>query len=285
MSNLRKIFYVCLQQFRESLLTQRVWAGYAIGIVLMAVPVYQYVRYAGENPVQVGEGILVALVNPINVFVIFIGLMLSLSDSPFVTPRSAMTICRVPRKLWGYSMALYIFLHTALYFLVLFAVSSLVTCRNGYFGNVWSNIMYRWSMYNGSSALAGYGITAPDTVLVQNYSPVKAVLLSWILLCACGYLMMLLLFVLNLNMHRMVGYAAVLGIQFVGLSVCGNYIMWIPDRFVPLVLSNLNRMVSGGIPFWYSMAVFLLGIIVLISVLEIVVRKSDFRISIGGKME
>lgn len=283
MKSIKTAVYVCVSQICSGFMSVRVWIGYLVGILLTAVPVWNYLQYAGGNPVYIGEGILTALVNPVNHFVIFCGLMLCLSDSPFVTERSSMMIYRTSKKIWGYSMAFYTGIQTVLYYTVIFAASFLISSRKGYMGSVWSSVMYRWSTQGGAAAGSNYGISPPNIALLQSASPWKAVLISWVLLCICGYSLTLLLFVLNLAAQRMLGYAIVLGIQFLGMSVSGNYIMWVPGRFLPLILSNYDQIIQRGIPLLYALAEFVLMLLVLFSILDVIIKKIDFKIAAGEK--
>ncbi len=279
--NVRIIRYLCIQQFREKLCSPKIWAGYILGIIFFQIPVVQYLKYANMAEVQVCEGALVSLANPINIFALTTGILLILSDAPFVTDRSVTMIYRISRKIWGYAMCVYIVGQTVIYYGLAFLISLLLMGKNGYVGSVWSRVMIR-SVTTGSATAYKYGFSPMSQDILELFSPIKAYIYSYLLLCLSSIFFGILLFVLNLKFRQMIGYLVIIVLQFIGLSICRGYLLWIPVQIVPLPLSSLGIITSAGIPMPFAVCYFLLGSVFLVYLLQFFMRKADFRSCSGG---
>ena len=121
-SKVHMVFYLWKRQFIESLLKKQTICGYLLGGVLMMVFSVQYLNYAGNRSIQCLEPMIVTMINPIASLLLFIGLILILSDPPFVNNRSAMMFYRSTRKTWMCGMLCYMASHIILYYIILYYI-------------------------------------------------------------------------------------------------------------------------------------------------------------------
>ena len=125
---------------------------------------------------------IVTMINPIASLLLFIGLILILSDPPFLNSRSAMMFYRATRKTWMCGMLCYMVFHIILYYAFLLAVSMVSTMSHSYTGNVWSRALMRMVSVEKMAATSKYGIFVPNQSVFEHFSPFESVISIYVCL-------------------------------------------------------------------------------------------------------
>lgn len=281
----RIIRYLLGQQFLESLSSPKVICGYLLGSLMSVITTLQYLRYTGNRNISFCEPTILIMINPVNRFVIFIGLILVLSNPPFITKRSVMMFYRITRKVWGISTLLYIIAHTFLYYGVSIIIPMLLAIKNSYTANVWSRAMVRLVSVEKVSGISEYGLSIPDFTMIEHISPGKAIFFLYFANCFCGILLLLLAYLVSIRKNAIWGNMIVLMIQFVGLSVCREYMGVIPSWTVPFSLIDLELIVLHNIPYMYVIEYFIIGVSVEIIFVLKLLKHMELHTIVGEKYE
>ena len=113
---LRTVRYLWGQQLLENLGSSKIISGYILGVLISVLASVQYLQYAGNRSIHLAEPMVLMMENPVYRFIIFIGLLLVLSNAPFITERSVLMIYRINRKEWAISSLLYMVTHIFAYY-------------------------------------------------------------------------------------------------------------------------------------------------------------------------
>lgn len=282
MTDLRKSFYICGQQLLGELMSPRVWAAYLLAVVNILRITIPYLNYLGDNPGQLCEAFLAAFSDRISVTLFLLSYFILICDAPFVNSRSVLMIYRVRKTVWGSGMILYIAAQTALFYAVIFLVSVIASAPICFAGNIWSSPMYILAKFLPQNAIL-QGFPIPTSTLVIQWQPWEAVLHTFLLIFLYSTMLGMIIFVLNLNVHRFIGSACALTVHAVGFFIISE--MRIFDIKYSLLANSIlcNHEPAYGWTLSFSYSVYLLIILALLVLFGILIRFTDFKSSIGGR--
>ena len=282
MIDIRKSLYICGQQLLSELMSPRVWAAYLLAVVNILRITLSYMDYLGNNPGQICEAFLLAFSDRTSVTLFLLSYFILICDAPFVNARSMLMIYRVKRAVWGAGMILYMAVHTVIFYGIIFLVSAAASAPFCFAGNIWSTPIYVMAKFSPASAsLKGFPMLS--ATLITQWQPWEAVCHAFLLIFLYSMLLALLMFVLNLNVHRFVGSACALGVHAFGFFMISE-MMYFDIKYSLLancILCNHEPAYDWTLGFTYSFyGVIILALLLLFGLL---IRFTDFKASIGGR--
>lgn len=181
--------------------------------LVLATPLYEYAVEEGKS-LNVLEPYL-CLLQSVQVMLVFaVCSTILFCDAPFFELGQVEILYRVGRFRWYAGKVLYIMVSAALFQMFLLVILILLTMRNGFWGNYWSDAVYSLSL-GGSN---GTVLTLP-TAMMQATAPysatVQTFVLCWLFSCLTG----MILFLVNLKFKRIYGYLIVSVLCAMGIIV------------------------------------------------------------------
>jgi len=289
MFNFRYSARICVDQLKGWPKNPRVYMGLVLGAALTVIPTYNYVLFAARlnEPVNILESFVIMGSLRQHMTFILLGLLLILSDAPFVSQRTTYTIVRTSRKSWLIGSLMYVFVASAIYYLFILFVSILVAGSSGFLANFWSDPMYTLSIQQPNSALTDYGVFFPYPDLVRNLSPIWAFIHTYILSVIYAAILSSIMFSINLYKGKILGNVAALGVHAAGYILISEALFVVP-KFSLLANSLLGFHTFAGnnpSPFLLRSSYSLFGGIILGLFLFAIfaMKRFDYRISVGDK--
>src|SRR5450830_327632 len=247
MFNLSHSARICMNQLKGWPKNPRVYMGLLLGAALAVIPTHNYVLFAAHlnEPVNILESFVITGSLRQHMTFILLGLLLILSDAPFVNQRTTYTIVRMSRKSWLIGSLMYVFLASAIYYLFILFVSILVAGSSGFLTNFWSDPMYVLSIQQPNSSITDYGLYFPYADLVKSLSPLMAVLHTYLLSVAYGAILSSIMFSINLYKGKILGNVAALGVHAAGYILISEALFVVP-KFSLLANSLLGFHTFAG---------------------------------------
>lgn len=211
-----KLIRLVRDEFRASITSAKVLLGLSIGLVLTLRYTLQLIRFSIEiaQPVNVFEPFIYVTNNFKAGMFVFLGLLLVLTDAPFINARTTQLICRVTRKTWNISIIVHIAVMTACYYAFLLAFSAAIASVHGYAGTSWSIPMVETATRNQLAA-AKFDLLFEYYNVIQQSSIIMLLLESYFTVFLYGVSMGLIIYVFNLSSGKAVGTVLALGIHFI----------------------------------------------------------------------
>lgn len=289
MFDFRHSIYICMGQFKGWAKSPRVYMAFLLGAALTVAPIQNYMNYAASllAPVNIFEPFIILGSLREHMALLLLGLLLLLSDAPFVNQRTIYSMVRVSRKSWAVGMLLYIIVSATLYYLFILFFSMCYAAPHAYMGNYWSDSLYTLSHLHATISHAEYGIYFPYPIVLQALNPVQSLMHTILLSVGYGTILAVIMFVLNLYKGRIVGTVAALGTHAIGYILISEALISIPK------ISLLANAILGYHAFFangssemtlkYSYSIFI-GVMLLLSLIALIaIKKADYRISVGDK--
>lgn len=147
---------------------------------------------------------------------IFLGVLLLLSDAPFVNDFSQSVLLRTSRMKWAAAYLLYIALCCFAYCLLLLVFSLLVAMPNAYADDVWS-----YPMMQLAAGRAGFveGVSFFSVSFLQKFTPVQGGLITLAFQISYGFVLGAAMFFFNMVFHRVVGTVLALCAHVAGVII------------------------------------------------------------------
>ncbi|MBR1865287.1 MAG: hypothetical protein IJ801_02145 [Lachnospiraceae bacterium] len=247
----------------------RKWeSNYRVYVVLASVLVFTYIRTDPVRTYAQGLGLSVTpyffsfqMADEITRLLFYFALILLLCDAPFTDGQQMFVLIRTGRRKWFLGQILYIFLASAVYFLVVAAASVVLFIPYVAPSLQWGSV---FTACAGGNALTETYI--PD-IIVKSYTPVQAWMLAYAVNTGTGMLLGLLIFWGNLFRSRIFGPAMAMGWVLFSNVAAWSYIKMV-SFISPVSWVGLTMFHSGefGVTYGY-VAAFLVGSCVLLSVL------------------
>lgn len=281
MSDLRKSFYLCIGLWRETIFKLKYLAGFLIAFSAVIKVTFPYLKYTGENSIQIFEPVIMMLSERGYITYILLGYFFIISDAPFVNARVEQVLVRTDRRCWKNSVIFYLISQTLTYYGVILLMSIILTLSKGYIGNVWSQSFYILSKYGSQTALEQYGLSVPDLELLKMGAPVGVMIHSLLLICLYSFLLALIIFVFSLGTNKVIGSGCAIAVHFVGYLIISDS-MFIPVKYSLLangifIYHNFNLMGIGTPDLFFSYCLFLFIILIIFGILEQIIRHCDIR--------
>ena len=274
MRNFKIVVHLLKGQIKTSFLRKRVLAGYLIGMVLSAVGAEYYNRFLGTHSANMWEA-YVMTPNWISTM-LFFGLLVVLSDAPFVHTDSFQVLHRAKRRNWYRAMWLYVVVQSFLYYTGTVLISVIVTIKRSYWQNVWSLVLQK---YAGEDSVVSR-IIAPDPELLERFSPTEAMLHTYLLFVLMSIVFGSMLFTLNLYTYQAIG------IVIVGVIYAVSGVYWsgeLLNKLYPwfLVSNRLleNHVGEHALTMRHSYLFYLASILVIYLIGTRIVKHADFQLT------
>lgn len=215
MSKIYTLSKVICDSLKTNILTIKLWLGILIGIVLTLQYTVQFLWFSMKigQPINVLEPFFYICNNfKANMFV-FLGLLLVLSDAPFVKTRTLQIISRITRKMWNVSMIFQIILIVLLYYGILLFFSMGIASMNGYIGTAWSIPMIEVSTGN-QYAMVQYNLSFEYYGYITENGIVIAMIKSFFGIVLYGVVEGVIIYAFNINEKLTLGTALSIIIHF-----------------------------------------------------------------------
>ena len=247
----------------------RIILAVLLGFALVVRECIQYCRYSSviDSLPQIVEG-AVLLGSTYNQFTFtLLGLLLLLSDAPFVRESTPYELLRVNNKAWILSNYLYVFISAILYYTVIYLFSSLILILFSpgvSFINTWSPGIKHLAGYTPQFAIEEYGLLFPFDEYLSRFDPYSACALTIISNSVYGGMLCVGLLAFNMRGYGFIGWLTVISIHI------GSYIMMMNDytifmRPLSLLVLAMPGYSSSGDP--YLSPAVSVGLICIISLI------------------
>ena len=252
----------CLQKQEKS--SVKFWLGYLIGGLGIFRVTYYYLAFAGINAVQLFEPWILCISFRSSQLFLFLGYLMVLSNVPFTSDVHTQLIYRTNRSMWSRVSCIYILWQTIVYYIVLFAVSCLMSLIHGYSGNIWSKTIYRLATFGSLVAATNYHTSVNEEIL-HKWLPYSAAFNGLLLIILYSLIIVGIFYCMNILTNRFIGGIVALMVHFVGYMMCSDLHMF--GNFGKLsLLANANLEYLFNI--LYSYALFILIIIVIYAIIN-----------------
>lgn len=264
MCSLRKALRLAGQQMGEWPRKPLFWLALALNLNFTLEPAVALIRASqllGE-PLQVLEPYLQMTSYIGTCFLWMIGLVIFLSDAPFLDERATYVGLRMGRGEWLLAQLLYVAAACLLYALVRLAFALALTIPYAYSGNLWSSTL--WAIANNEGGIAyQLQIFFPNKYMMTLYTPYAFLGLSLGLQSLYCLTIGMMVFALNLVFRKGVGIAVALCVHNLGYFIAFDGSVFANQRWSLLVHSlgcfhDINQLLIQRFPaFWESFALFL----------------------------
>lgn len=200
---------------KTNISTLKLWLGVLIGIVLTLQYTSQFLWFSMKigQPMNVLEPFFYICNNFKASMFVFLGLLLVLSDAPFVKSRTLQVICRITRKMWNRSVIVHIVVLALFYYGILLLFSMGIASINGYIGTAWSVPMVEVATGN-QLAMVKYNLSFEYYGYITENGIVIAIMKSFLGIMLYGIVEGLVLYAFNMNMKWAVGTVLAIMIHF-----------------------------------------------------------------------
>lgn len=264
MCSLRKALRLAGQQMGEWPRKPLFWLALALNLNFTLEPAVALIRASqllGE-PLQVLEPYLQMSSSSKTCFLWMIGLVIFLSDAPFLDERATYVGLRMGRGEWLLAQLLYVAAACLLYALVRLLFAFALAIPFSYSGNLWSSTL--WAIANDEGDIASQlNISFPNRYMLTLYTPCAFLGLSLGLQCLYCLTIGMMVFALNLVSRKGVGIAVALCVHNLGYFIACDGIIFANQRWSLMVHSlacfhDFSHLVIRSYPaFWESFALFL----------------------------
>lgn len=276
MDNIRKALLVCSHNFRKWIINPRFYIVVILLIIfsnLFLSPISQFADSVGYRttpyllPFITGDILGQAL--------LMFGIVLLFCDAPFIDEGQPYILLRAGRKIWAWGQVLYIVLASAVYFLMTVLFSVLMLLPHVVWIGDWGKVLYTLAQSSGGRT---FGTISISYELLVEYTPWKAMAVSFLLSWLGAIFLGLLMFLANTYFKRAIGAVAAVVIIIFDFGVVSGF----PNVFrkiSPITLSRLRDLDLKGIAqnqipsLRYAFLFFTVSIVVLATLSVVSYRK------------
>ena len=215
------------------------YLGLALNLNFALNPIHNMITMARMEgtAIQVVEPYLMFCSHSGACFLWTIGLIVFLSDAPFIDERITHVVLRTGRKIWTCAQLMYIAATAVVYGLIPLLSSILFSLPYGYAGNVWSVMLFRIAENSGGVA-AQLGLTFPNVQMLTFFTPYQFLAISMALQTLYCLALGMIVFCFNLIWRKSVGTVVALCAHNLGYFI-----------FAPSVTSTIIVLVSDFRPY------------------------------------
>lgn len=210
--------------------------------------------------------------------VIMMGAVALFADAPFLDESSPYVILRSGRFTWGLGQILYVFLASTIYVLFIFLLNILFILPHIEFGETWGKVITTLARTNAGSS---YGIFwLMDSRILNNLTPLAANGLSLLLTWMCTIFVGLLMYLLNLKVHRALGPSVCCGMIGMNYFIY-NFLSDYAYYWSPITMSNLAMIYdpsTGFVSVRYAVLFFTAAIIILSVISAVSIHKKTIEV-------
>lgn len=218
----------------ELLSQTKFWMAWAVGISLMLLPIYRLISYisATGGKMQLLE-CYVIISSTVSYFSgIVIGMMLIVSDAPFLSERTGSEMIRCGKKAWYTAKVQTLAIVTFFYLLSALAASVIIPLCCGLdvsLDQSWSSSMMML-VKNPSTFVATFRLYFPYEECMQATRPYALGALAFVLNYLYLFLLGLVVFAFNMIRNRAYGVAAAIFWHLIGYVIYANGPMVFPQQ-------------------------------------------------------
>lgn len=213
-SFIRKALAVTAYDFRLWKRNPRIIITFGLAFVLCFLLSDKAVRFAIEykTTMQIAEPFVWTFGDSNSILLASLLLLLLFADMPFITPGTPFYLMRIDRKTWLTGQAIYIAGATLLYLLFILAATALVSMRQSFIGNMWSETAAILG-YSG----AGQKVALPALVKTLEMSrPYLCMATIFLLMLLYALLLAFIMLVFNLRRGQAAGIIAAFAFSLFG---------------------------------------------------------------------
>lgn len=289
MFSFREAVGICRCQFREWPGNVRVYMAFLFGMAVSSMPILNYLDFAKtlNEPMNAVEPFIILQSLREYMTLLLLGLLLLLSNAPFINQRSMYAIIRVSRKSWAVGMILYIFAAAFLYYLTMLTFSVVLVAAHAYCGYFWSDAIYTLANTKSVTASIEFGIYFPYIAVIKSFSPLHALFHTVCLASLYGAILALVMFAISMRNAKIYGLLAALIAHAGGFILISEALLNVPKASLLanalLGLHTFTSSTASGMSLKYSYLLFGFICVLLSAVAILLSRKLDCRVSLGEK--
>ena len=286
---MRDSFSVLLFMIKDQFMKIQVCCGFLLGIIISFQPVMSLISYSQQvnGKIQILESFITLLSMRHNMAFLILGFLLCSSNAPFVTSGTVYALMRTTRKKWFHSSFVYIGFLAFSYIAILLLFSIILSSGVSFIKNEWSETVYYVARYVPEEAVKlSLGIEL-GPLIFENLTPLSASLYSSILFFLYCFFLGCVMCIGNSFKGKFYGWSVAVLIHGVGYILIsdawGSFPVLSPMAHALLNLHDIYKgnLSINSLPF--SLAVFILLLILLYKIGNWFVKNFDFVISGGEK--
>lgn len=242
----------------------RVILAFLILFLLCITMTEEYVSYSRDMDlaIQLFEPFILMFTQRYALIFLTLIFLLLYQDVPFIDESSAYQLIRGSRSTWVLGQLLYILLSTFVFLLFALVTCMLFGMTMSFTANMWSETA-KFTAYGGAVEQS-----APIPLrLIQNTTPIEAVLSVFLLFFLGALALNTILFAMNLRKKKFLGLAVIAGLIFIGYLITTDILLKEWSGWISIIVhTNLSMHrfgEEGTLPrIWESAAV--LGAVALV---------------------
>lgn len=197
------------------------------------------------------------------VLIASLGALLLFCDAPFIDSEQPYIVLRSGRKRWVMGQVCYIALSSMIYTLFMYLVTIVLLLP-------WMEFSMEWGKVIGTLAQttigSGFGVTIEfDRYIFLGYSPISALLLSFLLCFSVVFFLGVLMFYLNLRANRMVG--TIVGAILILWQLVIRKTSTVLIRYSPISWMKLAQIDINGTTLYPNLVYVLVALYIMIVIL------------------
>lgn len=269
-----KVILITKGIFKQEICHIRVIMGYILGLTLLAMGLYDFLRYTIEikEPVNILEAFIV-MENQSTAGIFWVtGYLLILADAPFVKGNTSMILYRSGRHVWSMGMVLYVLIQAFLY-TTCFAVFSVgASIPYGFFGRIWSSPVYLLATNTSDAIARKYNVYFEGMAMMKYMTVLQAFGITFLYMLCYLTFIGVLLYVCSLVLGDFWGLVAVAVAHLGGVFL----------SFINVLHRSPVQYVDGAGSHWRYPCIFLALILVMTVLSLFVIRKVDIQARTEG---
>lgn len=269
-----KIFFYSTQNFRKWFTNPRIYVIALLLVGYLSLIIHPIAEFASVVHLPVTPWIFPFLaVDPYSLLMIMLGIVFLFCDAPFIDAHQPYIIIRSGRKDWVFGQIMYIMLATAFYYLFIILISIVLLLPNLDFSMGWGKVLGTLAQTNAGSQ---FQVTLTiDYRILLTYTPLKAMVLSFLLIYLVSIFLGLFMFVINMTSRRGIGNLLATGLIFLSYFL---HEVWIDVLYYisPVTWASLGslRMVQGS---FYPSLNYAVSVLIGLNLVCIVLAQLFFR--------
>ena len=190
--------------------------GLLLGMTFALAPTMSMLRASVEGSMQIHifEAFILIACNSFSCLPMMLGLILMLSDAPFIHEDIAHIALRATRIQWMVTQFLYIAFICIIYFGIILLFTMSICASNGFSGNLWSPTLLRISKDMGFANK--FNLAFSNELFLRQYAPYQALRVCFILQTVYGFILSMIMFTFNMLFRRGSGIVIALALHQLG---------------------------------------------------------------------
>ena len=186
-----KVILITRGILRQEMRNVRVIMGYMLGLTLLAMGLYDFLRYTIQikEPVNILEAFIVTENQSIAGIFWVIGYLLIIADAPFVKANTCMILYRSGRHAWSMGMVFYVLIQAFLYTACFAAFSAVASIPYGFWGRLWSSPVYMLATNTSDAIAREYNVYFEGMAMMKHMTVLQAFGITFLyMLCYLAFI-------------------------------------------------------------------------------------------------